>query len=169
MPARTYAPAPGDAVRIRRWKVPCPELPGIRERKLAIEYEGTIATVRELAGGHLITLQGDPEPIFTGSQHTGQGEGASWTFQTEIVPLAGVPAHDLAAAHARVEAAQVALTQAQQRWEACIDSTEAARTAFLRASEQLGIAQRAADEAAARLAAARHAAGEAAAGRDRPC
>jgi hypothetical protein len=84
----TYEPQPCHQVVVRRWEVPCPELPGTAERRLLIEYEGTVATVRGKAGGVLLTLEGIAEPIFTGYQFTGQDPDhwCSWTLQTEVTP-----------------------------------------------------------------------------------
>lgn len=82
----SYTPEVGHRVRVQRWEVPCPEIPGTWDRRLLIEMDGTVATVRELADGHLITLEGDDEAIFTGYQFSGteSNAGPSWSLRTEV-------------------------------------------------------------------------------------
>jgi hypothetical protein len=88
MSAPAYTPEVGHKVTIRRWEVPCPELPGTTERRLLVEYDGTIATARGAGGPGevLLTLEGLDEAIFTGDQFTGQDpeHGCSWTLRTEV-------------------------------------------------------------------------------------
>jgi hypothetical protein len=82
-----YIPEPGHLVRVQRWEVPCPELPGGPQRQLLIEMDGTVASVRKLEGGVLFRLEGMEDPIFTGYQFAGQDpeHGCSWTLQTEVI------------------------------------------------------------------------------------
>jgi len=82
----TYIPEPGHLVRIQRWEVPCPEIPGTCERRLLIEIDGTVETVRELAGGRMIHLAGDTDSYFTGYQFTGtdSNQGPSWSLVTTV-------------------------------------------------------------------------------------
>lgn len=95
--APAYVPEIGHLVRVQRWEVPCPEIPGTAERRLLIEMDGTVATVRELADGHLITLEGDDEAIFTGYQFSGteSNAGPSWSLRTEVKRRIGDEPADL--------------------------------------------------------------------------
>jgi hypothetical protein len=131
--APAYVPEIGHLVRVQRWEVPCPEIPGTAERKLLIEMEGTVASVRELAGGYLIKLAGDDaDPIFTGYQFSGQDpdHGCSWSLRTEVIPASQVREHD--------QASQLAeYLKAKQAYEALVDraaglSRELARLIDLR-------------------------------------
>jgi hypothetical protein len=99
MKAPVYVPEPGHLVRVQRWEVPCPEIPGTAERKLLIEMDGTVESVQPKADGYLIKLAGDDaDPIFTGYQFTGMegNTGPSWSLVTEVIPQADVAAHDQA-------------------------------------------------------------------------
>jgi hypothetical protein len=138
--SESYTPKPGDQVRVRRYDVPVPELFPDALRRMVLEVTGTIATVRELAGGHLITLQGDPEPIFTGSQFTGQAYPGSWTLQTAVVPLADVAAHDQAELDAQVALAEAEEERALALWERARDAEVTARQRHRGAQERLELA-----------------------------
>lgn len=146
MTTPAYTPKPGDQVRVRRYEAPCPELPGHTERKLRLELTGTIATVRGVSDGHLITLEGEPDPIFTGYQFSGQDpdHGCSWSLRTEVVPLADVAAHDQAELAAKVATAEREHGAALALWERARDGEVVARQRLLGAHERVQAAQRAA-------------------------
>jgi hypothetical protein len=136
----SYTPRPGDQVRVRRYQVPTPELPGTAERKMVLEVTGTVATVREVTGGALFRLEGDPEwPMFTGYQFSGQDpeHGCSWSLQTEVVPLAGVAAHDQAEHDARVADAEAGKARALALWERAREAEVVARQQLKGARERL--------------------------------
>lgn len=82
----TYIPEPGHLVRLRRWEVPCPEIPGTWDRRLLIEIDGIVESVREVAAGHLVKLAGDSDSYFTGYQFAGMdsSQGPSWSLRTEV-------------------------------------------------------------------------------------
>jgi len=117
--AAAYVPEVGHQVRVQRWEVPCPEIPGHAERRLLIEMDGTVASVRELAGGYLVQLEGDDaDPIFTGYQFSGQDpdHGCSWSLVTEVMPASQARAHD--------QARQLAeYLKAKEAYEALVDRT----------------------------------------------
>ena len=82
-----YIPEPGHLVSIQRWEVPCPEIPGTWDRRLLIEIDGTVESVREVADGHMVKLAGDDaDPIFTGNQFAGTDsfQGPSWVLVTTV-------------------------------------------------------------------------------------
>lgn len=139
MTDQTYTPKAGDQVRVRRYQVPTPELPGVAERKMIIEYEGTIATVQPKAGGVLFRLEGDSDPIFTGYQFSGQdaSHGVSWSLHTEVVPLADVAAHDQAEHADRVAAGEAEAARALALWERARDAEVVARQRLKGAQERL--------------------------------
>jgi hypothetical protein len=87
-----YIPQPGHGVIIRRYDVPCPELPGAAERELLTGYEGTVTAVRGTGfpvGDVLLTLDGTGEPVFTGDQFNGQDTaGVGWTLRTGVTRTA---------------------------------------------------------------------------------
>lgn len=140
-----YTPNPGDQVRVRRYQVPCPELPGYAERKLLEEHVGTAATVQPKADGVLLTLEGLEDAIFTGCQFTGQDpfQGCSWTLQTEVVRLADVAAHDQAEHDARVAAGEAEVARALALWERARDAEAAALRRLIAARDRLAVIKRA--------------------------
>jgi hypothetical protein len=136
----SYTPSPGDQVRVRRYQVPTPELPGIAERKMIAEHTGTVVTVQPTAGGVLFRLEGDPEwPMFTGYQFTGQDpeHGCSWSLQTEVVPQADAWMHDLAEYAARVAEAEAGKARALALWERARDAEVVAKQRLKGAQERL--------------------------------
>ena len=79
-----YEPRTGDRVRVRRYITP-----SIGERELTSTREGIILAVRPLNDGHLLTLDDDPEQVFTGYQFLGAGaDRVSASLVTEVEPLA---------------------------------------------------------------------------------
>jgi hypothetical protein len=122
----TYTPEPGHRVRVRRYEVPCPELPGHAERKLLLELDGTVASVQPKAGGVLFRLKGMEDLIYTGYQFSGQdsGHGCSWSLVTEVIRAGDVAAHDQAERAARV-AARDAEVVARQRLKGAQERLEA--------------------------------------------
>jgi hypothetical protein len=152
MTAPTYTPEPGHQVVVRRYEVPCPELPGYAERKLTLELEGTIATVRGLSGGHLITLEGAGcDPIFTGYQFSGQDpeHGCSWSLRTVVIPAGEVEAYDTAELAAKVAQAEREHAAALALWEQARDAELVAKQRLIGAQERLEATQR--QETRARL------------------
>jgi hypothetical protein len=143
----TYVPAPGDLVRVQRFEVPTPELPGLPERRLLVEYAGTVDRVRPVADGVIMHLAGLEDAIFTGTQHSGQDpeHGCSWSLRTEVVLQSEATAHDLAGLDDRVRLAE-------REHAAVLASWEQARRAEIVARQRLTGAQ-------ARLEAATSAAG----------
>lgn len=142
----TYTPKAGDQVRVQRWEVPTPELPGTAEPRLLIEMDGTVESVRELHGGHLIKLAGDDaDPIFTGYQHTGQDpdHGSSWSLQTEVVLQADVAAHDQAKHAERVTQGRREVDRALELWEQAQRAEVVARQRLIGARERLEVIKRA--------------------------
>jgi hypothetical protein len=93
----SYTPEVGHRVRVQRWEVPCPEIPGTAERRLLTEMDGTVGSVRAVADGHLITLEGDDESIFTGYQFSGteSNAGPSWSLRTKVKRRIGDEPADL--------------------------------------------------------------------------
>lgn len=101
-----FVPAPGQRVRVRRWSVPCPELPGGPQRELAVEVTGVVASVDDGRSARPMhppviyldiatmdvsvdTLGGEPADnwmICLGYVFCGQepDHGYSWTLQTEV-------------------------------------------------------------------------------------
>ncbi len=112
--APAYTPEAGHLVRVQRWEVPCPEIPGTWERKLLVELDGTVESVRELAGGYLIKLAGDDaDPIFTGRQFSGQDpdHGCSWSLVTEVTRRIGDEPANLDALTERRKADRLVMAQ----------------------------------------------------------
>jgi hypothetical protein len=134
-----YTPEPGDQVRVRRYQVPTPELPGTAEREMIVEYTGTVGEVRKRADGVLFQLAGFGHDIFTGYQFSGQDpeHGCSWSLHTEVVPLADVAAHDQAQHAARVAAGEAEVARALALYERARDAVPAARQRLKGAQERL--------------------------------
>lgn len=138
--APAYVPEAGHRVRVQRWEVPCPELPGTAERKLLIEMDGTVESVREVAGGYLVKLAGDDaDPIFTGYQFSGQDpdHGCSWSLRTEVIRAEDVAAHDQAVLDAQVALAEREKAAALATWERARDAEAVARQRLKGAQERL--------------------------------
>jgi hypothetical protein len=114
MTAEAYTPEPGHLVRVQRWEVPCPELPGTAERRLLIEMDGTVESVREAPGGYLVKLAGDDaDPIFTGYQFLGTDsfQGPSWSLVTVVTRRVGNEPADLDALTERRKADRAVMAQ----------------------------------------------------------
>jgi hypothetical protein len=114
MTAEAYTPEPGHLVRVQRWEVPCPELPGTAERRLLIEMDGTVESVREAPGGYLVKLAGDDaDPIFTGYQFLGTDsfQGPSWSLVTVVTRRVGNEPADLDALTERRKADRLVMAQ----------------------------------------------------------
>jgi hypothetical protein len=125
---------------VQRWEVPCPEIPGTAERKLLIEMDGTVESVREVAGGYLVKLAGDDaDPIFTGYQFSGQDpdHGCSWSLRTEVIRAEDVAAHDQAVLDAGVALAEREKAAALATWERARDAEVIARQRLKGAQERL--------------------------------
>jgi hypothetical protein len=138
--ALAYVPEVGHRVRVQRWEVPCPDIPGTAERRLLIEMDGTVESVRELAGGYLIKLAGDDaDPIFTGYQFSGQDpdHGCSWSLRTEVIKAEDVAAHDQAVLDAGVALAEHEKAAALATWERARDAEAIARQRLKGAQERL--------------------------------
>lgn len=104
-----FVPETGQRVRVRRWEVPCPELEGGPQRKLAVELTASVQRVddgRSARPMHepviyldIATMDvtfdalgdepGDNWMICLGDVFLGQepDHGYSWTFQTEVEAL----------------------------------------------------------------------------------
>lgn len=112
----TYDPQPGDRVRVRRYEVPCPELPDGPKRHLVIELTGSVLRVDGSADNgvlcldpHGIAVQVDrimEDPTVTDHAMVGLGyvflgqdpnHGVTWTLETEVISLAAQLAEYLAA------------------------------------------------------------------------
>jgi hypothetical protein len=103
-----FVPETGQRVRVRRWEVPCPEIPAGPQRKLVVELTGIVASVDDGTRSRPMhepvihfdpasldvsvdTFEMDPGDhamIALGHQFCGQepDHGYSWTLQTEIEP-----------------------------------------------------------------------------------
>lgn len=149
--AAGYIPAPGHQVRVRRYQVPCPELPGVAERKMIAEHTGTVGKVREVPGGVLFQLAGFGHDICTSDQFSGQDpeHGCSWSLHTEVVPLAETCSHDRAQLAARVQQAENERARAAESWERSRDAEAVARQRLIGAQERLEAAMRKAASAGA--------------------
>jgi hypothetical protein len=136
---KTYAPKPGDQVRVRRYAVPTPELPGLAERKMIAEHTGTVGTVRKRADGVLFQLEGFGHDIFTGYQFSGRDRkhGVSWSLHTEVVLLADVATHDQAGLEAQVALAEREKAAALAEWERACDAEALSRQWLTGAQERL--------------------------------
>jgi hypothetical protein len=146
-----YIPQPGHEVRVRRYQVPCPELPGVAERKMIAEHAGTVGKVRKVPGGVLFQLVGFGHDICTADQFSGQDpeHGCSWSLHTEVVPLAETDAHDRAQLAARAQQAENERARAAELWERSRDAEAVARQRLIGAQERLEAAMRKAASAGA--------------------
>jgi hypothetical protein len=112
-----YRPEPGHLVRVRRYEVPCPELPGGPHRKLVIETTGRVLRVEGSPDNGVMHLDpatvavqvdeicpegpvSDHARVGLGYVFLGQeaGPGVSWTLQTEVISLDAQLAEYVAAA-----------------------------------------------------------------------
>jgi hypothetical protein len=102
----SYRPEPGHLVRVRRYEVPCPELPGAPHRKLVIETTGRVLRIEGSPDNGVMHLDpatvavqvdeicpegpvSDHARVGLGYVFLGQepGHGVSWTLETEVVSL----------------------------------------------------------------------------------
>jgi hypothetical protein len=152
---QAYVPEPGHQVRVQRWEVPCPELPGFTERRLVFEATGTVARIEGEGANALVHLEGvnvradkfgNPGPreacqLGLGYVFLGQDpdHGCSWTLQTEVVQLGSVAAHDQAGHDARIAQAEREYARAVSLWERARGAEDAARHRMIEVRKRLGV------------------------------